>query len=97
MNIKTVHDFIQALRAGKYAWPGCYPTFFITSDCAALSYDTARRNVGLIARAIRDDDRGGWKIVGHDVNWEDPELYCDHSGKRIESAYAEPETIEVQP
>jgi len=24
-------------------------------------------------------------------NWEDPELFCDHCGSRIESAYAEPE------
>jgi hypothetical protein len=26
-----------------------------------------------------------------DVNWEDPSLYCDHCGARIESAYAEVE------
>jgi hypothetical protein len=25
-----------------------------------------------------------------DVNWEDPDLFCDHCGNRIESAYAEP-------
>jgi hypothetical protein len=24
-----------------------------------------------------------------DVNWENPDLYCDHCGARIESAYAE--------
>jgi hypothetical protein len=24
-----------------------------------------------------------------EVNWEDPDLFCDHCGARIESAYAE--------
>lgn len=33
-----------------------------------------------------DDDR----VVAADVNWEDPDMFCD-CGARIESAYAEPE------
>ena len=31
----------------------------------------------------------GWQLVAIEVNWEDPELFCDHCGSRIESAYAE--------
>jgi len=89
MGITTVREFMQALRSGKYTWPGCYPTFFVTSDGEVLSHDSARSEVWQIARAIRDNDRG--RVVGVDVNWEDPSLYCDHSNERIESAYAEPE------
>jgi hypothetical protein len=33
----------------------------------------------------------GWGIIGLDVNWEQPGLYCDHCSERIESAYAEPD------
>jgi hypothetical protein len=28
-------------------------------------------------------------VVALEVNWEDPALYCDHCGNRIESAYVE--------
>jgi hypothetical protein len=34
----------------------------------------------------------GWGLVALEVNWEDPELFCDHCGDRIESAYAEPQS-----
>jgi hypothetical protein len=30
--------------------------------------------------------------VALEVNWENPELFCDHCGNRIESAYAEPQS-----
>jgi hypothetical protein len=88
--IKTVADLKATLRAGPYAWPGLYPLYFITSDSAALSFESARNEFRWIAQAIQEKDtRSGWCIVGCDVNWEDAELLCDHSGKRIESAYGE--------
>lgn len=90
MNINTPADLARALNQGPYAWPGGYPLFFITSDGAALSFDSAKSEAKLICQAIRDNDtRCGWHVCAVDVNWEDPALYCDHSGKRIESAYAE--------
>ena len=79
----------QQLRAGKYAWPGGYPLYFVTSDGAALSFCAVRaewRNV--VAAHLTKDTRSGWHIAGADVNWEDGDLYCDHTGERIESAYA---------
>ena len=30
-----------------------------------------------------------WIVVAQEINWEDGNLICDHSNKRIESAYAE--------
>lgn len=87
--IKTVRDFLNCLRQGKYTTVGSYPVFFLTDDGGALSYDCAFEEVFIIARAIRDESSGGWRVVAFDVNWEDPDLYCDHTGERIESAYAE--------
>ena len=91
MNIKTPADFARALNSGPYAWPGGYPLFFITSDGEALSFEAAKKNGKLICQAIREKLRDGWRVEAADINWEDPELFCADSGKRIESAYAEPE------
>lgn len=89
MRIKTVQDFGEALKNGPYAWPGGYPMFFITEDGGTLSFATAWNERALIARAIVDGYDKQWRVIGADVNWEDPELFDDHSGNRIESAYAE--------
>lgn len=90
MIIKTVFDFNKALDHGPYAWPGGYPCFFITSDGGALSFDAAQTEAGLIRDAIISDDTGsGWRVCGMQVNWEDTELVCDHTGQTIQSAYEE--------
>lgn len=87
--ISTVSELKATLRAGPVAWPGCYPLYFITSDGAALSFESAMENFHSIAWSIRNKCSDGWRIVGCDVNYDDAELVCDHSGKRIESAYGE--------
>jgi uncharacterized membrane protein len=89
MDIKTISDFRRAMRHGPYAWPGGYPCFFVTSDSAALSFKAAKQEQRLIIEAIRNKLDDGWRVIGFDVNWEDANLYCDHAGERIESAYAE--------
>ena len=89
MDIVTVNQFREALDNGPYAWPGGYPLYFITSDGAALSFNAAESERELIEDSIRDKLSDGWRIIYCDVNWEDPDLYCDHTGNRIESAYAE--------
>ena len=85
----TTHDLKNALRAGPYAWPGGYPLFFITSDGAALSFDAVRQEIRQVIWSIRHGVNDGWRVVAVDVNWEDPDLTCEHTGKRIESAYAD--------
>lgn len=87
MEIKTVKDFINALRSLKYTSYGCYPKFFYTEDGQALSFDSAHENVFLIARAIRDNNDKQWRVIGMEINWENNDLYCSHSGEKIESAY----------
>jgi hypothetical protein len=89
MEINTVADLDEALENGPYAWPGGYPVFFITSDGGALSFKSVKEEYDQIAESIENNLNDGWRVEAADVNWEDPELYDDHSGERIESAYAE--------
>jgi hypothetical protein len=77
------------LRAGEFAWPGGYPLYFITSDGEALSFDSVRENLRSVLDSIRTKCDDGWRVVACEVNWEDGELTCSHSGQRIESAYAD--------
>lgn len=92
--INTVADFKATLRAGAYAWPGGYPLYFITSDGCALSFESARKKFRSIAYAIKHRQSDGWKVEACEVNWEDPDLRCEHSGERIESAYAEDREVQ---
>jgi len=87
--IESVADLKSALRHGRFAWPGGYPLYFITSDGAALSFKTAREEFPLLCDSIRTGMNDGWRVVAVDVNYEDSALFCDHSGEKIESAYCE--------
>lgn len=68
-----------------YAWPGGYPIFYMThKSCDVVCVKCANdHETGL-------DAFGDERIGASDVNWEEPDLYCD-CGERIESAYAEPD------
>jgi hypothetical protein len=76
------------LAEHPYAWPGGYPLLAVTNHGAALCRHCARAERASIGTTTGSD---GWTVVALAVNWEDPELFCDHCGGRIESAYAEPE------
>lgn len=94
MDIKTVFDFNKALDLGPYAWPGGYPLYFITADGAALSWQAAIDEQTLIRDSIITYkypayNSDGWRVIAIDINYEDTELYCDHTGVKIESAYGE--------
>ena len=91
MNIKTTKDLKTALRNGQWAWPGGYPLYFITSDGAALSFDAVRSEYRQVINAIRHRLNDGWRVVAVDINYDDSDLYCDHTGQRIESAYGDDE------
>lgn len=86
--INDTHELRASLRAGAYAWPGGYPMYFVTADGAALSFDSVRECYREVSQSIRDGAMGdGWHVVGCAVNWEDDDLYCNHSGKCIPCAY----------
>jgi len=88
--IETVSQLKATLRNGRFAWPGGYPLFFVTNDGACLSWQAVLDNLPECYAGIKAQDESGWNIVACDVNWES-ELYCDHSGDRIESAYGHDE------
>jgi len=86
----NTNDLKQALRNGPYAWPGGYPTFFITDDGAALSHRAVMDNFPLVLSEMRHPGTcPGWGIAAHAINWEEPHLMCDHTGEPIPSAYSE--------
>ena len=75
----------------RYAFPGGYPLFLVTTDGGVLCPDCVKSEIRLIVDACRRDDPNGWQAHCGDINWEDPNLYCDNCNNRIESAYAEEE------
>ena len=89
MEINTVNDFRKAVKH-RYAWPGGYPTYFMCNDGGSLCHDCAKTERRLILDAIAYPEyRDQWEVIGLDINWENPDLYCDNCNARIESAYAE--------
>lgn len=85
--IKTVAQLKATLRNGSTTGFGGYPLYFITSDGAALSFDSAIKNFKNIVDSIKNNHSDGWRVVACDVNWENDDLYCDHNNQKIDSAY----------
>lgn len=91
--LATLRQAKQAIR-DKYAWPGGYPLYLVMGDCAALCVACGRKEWRQIARHTIAPTHGrDWQCVAIDTNWENPDLYCVHCSERIESAYAEPESV----
>lgn len=72
----------------RYTSIGCYPMFYVTQRCDVLCYQCADEELKLGHDSFDPPING-------DVNWEDPDLFCDACSGRIESAYAEDEDEEV--
>ena len=85
--LRQVKTFIRQ----PYAWPGGYPLFLVLQDDAALCHDCTADNFRHIAQDVFDNVNTGWRPYRPEVNYEDADLYCDHCGERIESAYGETE------
>ena len=90
----TTKEFKQALRDGEWAWPGGYPKYFLMSDGEPLSFRAAKEEFGLIVGAIIDartnpNESSGWRVVAVDINWEDSDMLCAHTGDKIQSAYGD--------
>jgi hypothetical protein len=88
-HLRTAADVKAALRAGPYAWPGGYPLFFVAADGEALSFNAVRDNLREVLPAMSQPWDRSWRVVNVDINYEDPELCCAHTGERIPSAYGE--------
>ena len=90
-DINTIEEIKAQLKEGKFTSLGSYPKYFMTADGEYLSFEAAEENLALVEQAMaeRQPDQKQWRIAYVDINWEDPEMYCAHTNKRIESAYAE--------
>lgn len=93
----TLRDLYRTTIRHKYTWPGGYPTFGVMTDGGALCHACLKTERASIVRAtLTPGDRSGWGLAGIDINYEDPDLYCDHCSDRIESAYAEEDAKDTQ-
>lgn len=64
----------------KFSSFGCYPIVYLDGKNNVLCSECA-------TSGMCEEDGP----VVADVNWEDPDLFCDECSQRIESAYAEDE------
>ena len=87
--IVSVSDLKSAIRYGCRDKHCGYPLYFVTSDGAAISFKTAREEFPLLCDSVRTGRNDGWRVIGVDVNYEDPDLFCAHSSEKIEPAYGE--------
>jgi hypothetical protein len=85
MNIEKLNYFLQ----NKYVWPGGYTQFLFMVDGGALCHSCAVREKELLIDNLSnvDDYDKQWRVYGIDVNWEDPQLYCDHCNQPIPPEY----------
>jgi hypothetical protein len=90
-HIHNSRQLKATLRAGNRTSVGGYPLYFITKSGQAISFDGVWEELKQFLSATRKGYPRDWVIVGCDVNWEDPALYCDVTNERIPSAYAEEE------
>lgn len=92
MSAYSWRDLARDLREGPFTSLGSYPKFFVAEDGSAVSVRAIRSEALAFMRgtAGRSDEPGS-RVIACDVNWENPDLYCDVTGERIPSAYAEPE------
>jgi hypothetical protein len=87
--VNLIEEIEQAI-AEPYAWPGGYPKYILMADGEAMSVDAAKDNLHLILEAVEGEDRNdSWRAIGVQINWEDSNLICCQSNKRIPSAYGE--------
>ena len=89
MTINSISDFRKAVRNGAYAWPGGYPVFWLMDDGGVLAFDVCKTERHNMLESLATNSRDGWRPVALEINWEDTEMFCAHTGARIEAAYEE--------
>ena len=76
--IQRVGGLDSDLELPAYAWPGGYPMYYLTAQGTVLCAKHAN-----VEGEFNDET-----LTEADVNWEDTDLWCEHSHK-IESAYGD--------
>jgi hypothetical protein len=92
MNTMPLEVLEASLKEGLYTSIGSYPKFMVVGRVQCLCWDCVQENLEQIRESVvSNDTKGDYYPLYIEVNWENPELYCDECSGRIESAYAEPE------
>lgn len=71
-------------KLAKYTSIGCYPLFYV-----AFAPQLRTTMCLCAACAKTEQNEEGVESVKAEVNWKDPDLFCESCDVRIESAYAE--------
>ena len=80
----TSLELRNAIRT-KYAWPGGYEMFGVTSDGAVLCCDCMRAEYHQVAWSRRYQVNDGWRVDAIDsMATQDEPPACDHCGRTIE-------------
>jgi len=89
--IETAEQLKASLRSGGHVWPGGYPLYFVMADCEAMSFEAVRANVRECLFALLHPEQNGrdWRPVAIEINYEDSDLTCAHSGAKIPAAYSD--------
>ena len=91
LRLKAAKEYVRA----PYVWPGGYPKALITADGDCLCVDCVSKEWRLIAAESFENTNCGFRVAGVDVNWENPDLFCDHCNSKMQSAYGEDESDAV--
>ena len=70
----------DGVRWTSYAWPGCYPMYYLVADMEVICPVCAN---DYLARTLDPEDTQ-WHIVGSAINDEDQDMYCVHCNKHME-------------
>ena len=97
MLIHNLSDLVKSFDNAPAAWPGGYPTYYVTADGGTLSYEAVVDNIEEVIFSIENPEFGDdWRIIGLDVNYEDSSLYCDHTYNLIPKAYEDLTVGEIE-
>lgn len=86
--LKTLHA-AKSFARNPYAWPGAYPMVAITADGGCLCSNCVKKEWRLVCAETFENTNCGFRIAGIDVNYENPDLYCDHCGAHMQPAHGE--------
>jgi len=84
-----IHPETGKRELDAYAWPGGYPVFYVEKGFSGESVVCRKCANHTVNETETAAENTSHRIVGWDINYEDPDLYCSACGDRIESAYAE--------
>lgn len=85
----TLEEFQAAYAEGRYTSIGSYPKYVWTKNGDVICWDCLTADLSTYIEELKE---GRTTIVGFEVNYENPDLSCDHCSNSIERAYGNEES-----